>query len=499
MSPPRLSAAAIWIFVGIFVLQLGWMFAVRPFAGIDEYDHAYRAASVARGHWAPELKQSDLGRGDLILVPSDIVSAAAVPCMDLPYTSLLNCHAASWPNQNGEVLVASAAARYNPLYYALAGTPAVPFEGASALYVMRLATIVLCDLLLFPAVLIALRMARSLWPAATLLTAATPVMLYATANTAPNGVHLSAGLLMWTSVLALTRSRDERTDRWLLVALTMAVVIVLTLHTTGPMWVLLTMGSVALLRQCRAKMISLWQTGRGLLLSSSVLMLIIGLLDLLWIVTRRTNLSGDDGEFGGPAASDLLISMPLWVFQTVGSVPFRNEYAPTAVFGISLVMFFLLWGIALVKSTRAEKSVFAVIVALFFVVPTALTYATHDALGVAWQGRYALPYACGLLLLAGWVLDRSAPQFRFAPPLIGVSAVAFGLAQSIAIVNLVHRQRPTWPGGFDPSISPPWMTTLTCALASVAICVGIAIAAKCSRRPLADSKQPAPQRQLVNR
>src|SRR6478672_1363691 len=125
------------VLLGVIVLQFAWLMALPAFHGMDEFDHAYRAASVARGHWGPGREAPGDGRGQLIRVPLDIVTEAHDACAGLEYTGPDNCRPVSPVDARDQVAVASAAATYNPVFYAVVGLAALPFDGNNALLAMR--------------------------------------------------------------------------------------------------------------------------------------------------------------------------------------------------------------------------------------------------------------------------------------------------------------------------------------------------------------------------
>ena len=78
------------IVLGLAILQALWIVTVPPFRASDEFDHAYRAAAVARGQWQATEAGGD-GRGTLVRVPADLVAAAHDQCAACPYTGPDNC------------------------------------------------------------------------------------------------------------------------------------------------------------------------------------------------------------------------------------------------------------------------------------------------------------------------------------------------------------------------------------------------------------------------
>jgi hypothetical protein len=258
-------------------------------------------------------------------------------------------------------------------------------------------------------------------------------------------VQISGGLLTWAAALGLCRAADRGSRHRLLGLFVLGTAVQLSVHSTGPMWAFLTFVMLALLPEVRRSVVRLWNASRGWLLGSGLVLGAVGIADVLWTVGQKTNLVGDDGNFGHADFAGMAVSQPLWVLQTIGSVPFRNQYAPVPVFAISLVLFLFFLVLALRFATRPQRVVVLSMIVVFFVVPTVLTIVTFDELGAAWQGRYALPFACGLALLSGWILDAQHERLRVTKALPGLTAVGFGVAQAIAIYGVVNVQRPGWP------------------------------------------------------
>src|SRR3954451_20163679 len=113
--PPgrRPAARATLLALSLLALQVAWILTVPPFRGIDEFDHAYRAAAVAHGQWLPRASASVHGHGDYVEVPPALVRAAEPICASYTYTNHDNCQGAD--RVGSYVEVASGAARYNPV------------------------------------------------------------------------------------------------------------------------------------------------------------------------------------------------------------------------------------------------------------------------------------------------------------------------------------------------------------------------------------------------
>ena len=50
------------IVLGLAILQALWILTVPPFRASDEFDHAYRAAAVARGQWQADRSRRERAR-----------------------------------------------------------------------------------------------------------------------------------------------------------------------------------------------------------------------------------------------------------------------------------------------------------------------------------------------------------------------------------------------------------------------------------------------------
>ncbi len=57
------------LLLGLCGLFAVWVLVMPPFAGSDEFDHAYRAAAAARGQWAIDPVAATRGTGAFVTVP----------------------------------------------------------------------------------------------------------------------------------------------------------------------------------------------------------------------------------------------------------------------------------------------------------------------------------------------------------------------------------------------------------------------------------------------
>lgn len=438
--------------LGTFLAQLAWIISMPTFAGIDEFDHVYKAASVARGELMPVGPAAN-GRGELVAVPADIVKAAEPFCSSYPYTKRDNCHAVDQLG-NGMVTIASAAARYDPAYYLVIGTVARPFHGDAANYAMRFATAILCGLLIAWAAAVVTTWSRSRWPLLALTVATTPVLVYSTTITSPNGVSYTAGLLVWAALLGLIRYNSPKYPTLLLTSFAISSVALVLTHTTGPLWLALICFVAFWLRTPREWWRLVSNYTRPVIATAGVV-LVATSLSVAWTSLAGANSLGTQTLVGGaPKASTLFGSEILWVLQAIAAFPLRNERAPILVYLLWLVPMFGALGLGLARGRLRDRGALVILVVLAFAVPTVLTLISYRYVGFAWQGRYGLPLTVGLFLVTGWVLDQRpiVAHTRLLAVVYALTATASvisvaGVALKEIRMGVTHPLAEILPGG----------------------------------------------------
>ena len=458
----------------LLALQVAWVLTVPPFRGIDEFDHAYRAAAVAEGQVLPSDRPVVDGRGEYVAVPPSLVTAATEVCEYYEYTGHDNCHAAR-TLPGGLVEVASAAARYNPAFYAIVGTAAAAFDGAAKVYALRLAAALLCAVLVGCAGYALSAGTRSSWPFLGLAVAATPVFAYSTALGAPNGVEMCAGLALWSAFLGLrARWLTATQERALLGVAVVAASVLVTTRLLGPLWLgAVVVAAAALLG--RHRLVELVRAHRRTTaVGASVVAAATGAA-VWWTLGARPNslASGDavtDLGVPDPVRSSVA-DLPLWVLQSVAAFPTRSEPAPPFVYAAGLAALALVAVMALRRVPAGWRWWLAGVTTLWLAVQLAISLATYQQLGPAWQGRYALPFAVGIPVAACALAERYAGS---GPPRLvaGVIVAMVAGAHAVSTVDVLRRELGTSPLAGDPAwvAGPPWLLVL---LTLVAVGLGL--------------------------
>lgn len=438
--------------MGLLMIQASWALVVPPFRGLDEHDHAYKAAAVAHGDWSAEHERSEDGWGEMVDVPRDLVLAAGPICESLPYTTPDNC-TPGLAQGGGLVWVASSAARYNPTFYFLIGSPARAFSGSESLYVMRIAGILLCAGLIGLALLATRNWARTPWPLATMLLACTPMMLYSTTVAAPNGIEMAGALLTWSGLLGLARDRGADVSRPLVVLTTAGALPLVSVRTLGPVWLCLIVLTVSLL---------LTPSRVRFLMRDVIVVICAGILLVatavagFWSIVAGTNSpESSDAHPVGSVGFALLDSWILWFFQAIAAFPARNEMAPLALYAIALPAWWIVAMVALRMSGGRERLSLAAVVALSSLVPLTVTALTYEQLGTAWQGRYGYPFAMGFMLISGFILDRALPARPWQSWPICMAALVMFSTQLIGQLGVLRSEQMDSPlSGTEAWIQP---------------------------------------------
>jgi hypothetical protein len=441
------------ILLGTLLLQGAWILAVPPFGGADEIDHAYRAGSVALGYFDPTLDAAENGRGDLLVVPKSIVTAARPICEWHHHVGPDNCRPVEQLGDD-RVLVASAAARYHPGFYWIAGSAASPFDGTYALYTMRLVTAFLCAAFVALAAWTTTLWARTPWPYASLLVALTPVCVYSTSVAAPNGIEMSAGLALWTALLGLTREDlSEGTTSRLLTAAAPALLVLTSVRQLGPLFaVLVSLVALFVLGGARIRRL-VSEHRRGV--TTLILVGAIGCGTNVWWLTHAEPL-GVEHMLPTPDSplAGTLEMLPVWGIQIIAMFPTKYDLAPATVYVIWLTVFAAL-SLTAVKSARRRVRLGLLLTAIIsIIVPVGLTLPTIADGGAIWQGRYGLPFAMGLPVLAGLALDTKGMNRRLTIAVLLIGGLLISIAHVLSLQRVYINQNATSPmTGSDTWIS----------------------------------------------
>lgn len=423
-SSLRLPALLI---LGAILAQTAWILTLPPYRGTDEFDHAYRAASVAHGDWAAPRN----GRS-LVVVPRSIVEAAHPVCASYDYTGPENCSPVR-DLSDGYVEVASRAATYNPLFYFVVGTAAKSFEGNASLYAMRIAAGLMCTSFLALASWVTGLWARTHWPLAAMFIAMTPVASFSFSVVAPNGIEMAAALSLWMSMMGLaTRIGREQHPRQLLVAATVSAIVVATVRSLGPLWVVLIVSSIAVLVGARWA-IGLVRENTRLVATCTGAVSLSAIGGVWWTRTAGTQTLAPSAVGHTDFPTSAPEQVPLWFLQGIAAFPRRSDPAPLLVYVLVGLVLVATLALGLVVARLRVRLVVLTVLVAAVAGPCVFTVLTIRYSGPLWQGRYGFPFHAGVTLLCGLALDHT----RRRPSRYGAMAATLVVAAMLATANVI--------------------------------------------------------------
>lgn len=458
-----------WVGIGLLLVQLGWVAALPPFGAMDEWDHAYRASAVAHGQWVAPPSDATRGTGAYVSVPTDIVRAAQDECERLRYGGADECIGTT---EGDLTVVASGAGRYPPLFYALVGWPSLFLDGADALYGMRLVGLLLCGVLLLASLHSLARWSNPVVQL-TVVLGLTPSVMYASAAVAPNGLEMVSGVALWAALATIAHDHHERALDGLTVMLAVvAGSLLLSLRSLGPLWAALILG-IALLAwpALWSRLLTLARSRLGVAALSWLVAVSIG--SVWWIRTQGSLEVGSSDAGTVALARRLQVSLRetvVWTFQFMGAFPYRNNPSRPLVYLFLLIVIVTLLVLAFRRGTRRERLAITMTVGLSYAVPFAISVATIERFGTAWQGRYALPFLLGTLVIGGVVLGRRSTTP--APWALCLAAALVAAAHTIAAVHVLGLEHKL----FERTSTPPWALDVHPALlAGLVLCGSVAM------------------------
>ncbi|MEV7506445.1 DUF2142 domain-containing protein [Streptomyces sp. NPDC091201] len=465
-APRRLAAWAartpkrLWLisFALFLTLAGSWSAATPPAGSPDEHAHFIRAAAVARGQFG----------GTEVMVPHTVAGIPghfAESGVQLPewYRNLPKAHECySW-NQSKPASCApslgssektaqatTAAGRYHPGYYLVAGWPSLLVDGPKGLYLMRFAAALFCSALLASAVVTAAEWRRRSLAMLGVFAAATPMALYMAGMVNPSGGEIAAGILVWTALLSIVLSPDPKLLNRRLARLGIGAAVLISIRPLGLIWFAGAVVFSLLLVQRRGVL--------GPVLRSKALWAWTGVLAattagaLLWAAGHPDNSVIDipDHLTAREAAKQTFGNTDVYIKQMLGYFGWLDTPAPALTWLLWSGVLAALVASALAHARRLEAPAILAMLVAVVIVPVVGQASQAERIGMVWQGRYLLPFAVGLPLMAVLICATRAPAGGFPwRRLAGFAVGGLALAHAAAFYWTLRR--------FAVGTDGPWL------------------------------------------
>lgn len=477
-----------WVaWAALMLLASAWVVANPLMASPDEPAHTVKAASVVRG----QLLGPDGTGGSEVHVPYfyNLVTAYPVCYMfDADATGV--CDPVPVMELDAEALSVTPAGRYNPLYYAIVGLPTLLPPGDGVLYAMRLLSAALTTFLLALGLRALAQAPRPAWAVLGVAGALTPMAVFLTSTVNPAAVEIAAAFALWCQLLTLLRHPDPgRTVSrmaWIAVSATFLV----NARGLSLLYCAVIVAVVLLVTPWRT-FVDVVRT-RGTWPSFAVIVAAC-LAAAAWVL--GTNSLGSGGEVIDPnmtfagAAKISVLSTNSYVVNMVGQFGWTDTYLETWVYMVFAAGAGVVTLLALAAGSWRERAALVLVAGLSLALPVVIHASQARYLGIIWQGRYILPVAIGLPLLAGYVLARrlhAVPRdlaVALATVVAGVVAVVQLLAFGENLHRYVNGELGAWLSIEPDAWLPPLPLTLVVVLGLLAAVGYGALPAATARLP----------------
>lgn len=480
-----------WLtFAALFVMSVAWSLATPLTAAPDEPAHLIKAAAVVRGQLlgTPE-PPTRVGPSPLVdvRVPEVFAETHHLPaCFELRPDVPASCA----PRLTSGAKVVSATTymgRYPPLYYLAVGLPSLWFNSPTGIRLMRLVSALLCCIFLASAFESASQSRRSRLALLGVAIAVTPMVVFLNGTVNPNSLEIATSLCLWVSLLVLFAEETATSRRRMITRSGFSAAVLVEMRGLSVLWcALIAVATLAVAkRECltalvRDKAARYWT---AIVAGSTA-------FSLWWTVHYDALALLPVGSYAHASFSSLLSTSAgqtgTLLREMVGVVGWLDTPAPPVAFYGWLVLVavpvvaclgFILWRDHILWR---RLYVLGGLVVATVAVPIAIEASQARRLGFVWQGRYTLPLAVGIPVLATLSLPvplaedswaSSSARRATARIAVAVAAVVF-VAQGAMFLSALRRYTVGSHGSLDPftgSWSPPLGAAGVTALFFVAL------------------------------
>lgn len=365
--------------------------------------HVERAAAVAHGQLIGSTVVLKNGSSAAVVsTPSGVVSPAGrALCFAFHPSRGATCQQLKQPAAR-LIAVPSGASRYYVTYYAFDGLPSLPFPGPVGVYLMRLLSLLMCTGL-FAIALSSLRYLRQPVAILGLLVATTPMVIFLASVVNPNSIEILAGVAFWSAGAALVHPARAASATSKLVRMAgVAGTVMLLMRPTSPVWLLLSiliLAGIAGARQAAALV-----RRRDVQVCAAVF-LTFAFANVAWTLLAGAIADAVPHPPVNVSLTAVLAeSLRLWPRrnqQLVGIFGWLDTTPPT-------ITYVIWWGflaagviVSLLRAARRWRLALLASIAIAAVFPVLIEATQAHSYGWPWQGRYTLPFAVGVPVLAG--------------------------------------------------------------------------------------------------
>lgn len=445
-----------------FGLLLTWSMATARYGGPDEPAHVLRAASVARGELLGDVVPGMVPGFRGVTVPGPLASGDPA-CFR--HDAFVPAACAGAEAVEGVRRAATSAGTYPPLYYALVGVPVRLVGDPAQVLWYRIVASFWCALALVAA------MFRARWFAGRLLIVAalSPAAWFLFGVVNPNSLEIALVLLAWVGVARLRHAPEMSVAELLWFSLPAALAIAIRPIAVLPwivMMAVLWVDNDTNVAMARAALRLSWR--RRFSMFAAPFLAIVGVA--LWSRWAAVDLND-------PREASTLSWYRVASKSVRGSVDSLREMAGSLgwlEYSSPSLTQALWWAVVALgayatwrRGSRRWRT-WMMVLAFVLVSPVVFEVLLAQKIGFVWQGRYSIPIALGLVVLA---VDGPLPSRLWVLP-TGWAIVGASFALEVATFWYVLRRytvglNGSWlfrRAGWNPPTAPFVLLALNGAL-----------------------------------
>jgi Predicted membrane protein (DUF2142) len=433
-----------WAFAAVGLAVASWSLATPLMAAPDEPSHIVQAAAVVRGQFDVPPHPSPVGPVESVRVPEWVQTATFLAS---PFAFHANVPAGPSNRVGNSTRLVNASTQfsnYPPLYFLIEGVPTLLMAGEPALYAMRLLSSLLNIGLIAVGLFLLARYHRGRFPLFGALVALTPMVWFLCSVVSDSGLEIAAAFAAWCGGLCIIE--QGRSPRTLAVWTALSFMILILSRPVSPFSAAVIVAVLALFAGARRV--------RELFHDRILVTLGIPMFVAAMVAVVLYLIGGPPGLLGHPLRPSRSLGQSMlltWqqtgirLRQVIGKFGWLDTNVPLTVMVIWTAVFGGLCAIGLLLSSRSRRALPLLAIAVL-AMPLLFESPRIDTVGTYWQGRYWLPLAVGLPLLAS-VLPLRRPHHRALPrvaPFIGLLAMAtvgsaLCWAQTVSFMTALHR------------------------------------------------------------
>ncbi len=452
-------------FVLIGLLVSIWSIATPLFAGPDEGVQITKAAAVARFQFlGTPIPWPQPGPSPFIEVHVPAIFATrAPPCFDAGHPNrTAACQPPIAQSSSRLVIASTYVGRYPPLYYLITGLPSLVFTNTLGIRLMRLVSAILAALFLASAFESAFTCRRRPHLVLGVALSATPVALYLASTVNPNGLEIASAISLWSAGVCLALDNAPRVDRRLLVRASIAGMVLVQCRGLSLLWAALI---------CLSLVVFAPRSTLAVILRDRVAQIGIALAGLssvasLWWLMHFDSLALT--PIGRKLHGHFLVRLGTTLSRTprflhemvgdlevIGNLGTIGAQTPLLTFVAWSVPGIVLLGFAIAAGSKRAKVVLSALIVASIIIPAALEAYVAPRLGLIWYGRYTLPLAAGIAVLAvGAIPVETLPRRYWRFIALGLPAL-LAIGEADLFLGALRRYTVGYAGSFLP-FGGPW-------------------------------------------